>query len=200
MNPLRLVLVLCLTGVGLVNATVRAEETLGQSVHKLKLAIEDLMETHGSVYPEGMQYLKRLDAMLPSLTSKRGQARDTLELYDLQADPDETVNLIHDPKNKALVSRMEDRLYQMLGEEGGMFIPLNQPRGNPSNLRYRARHGDHDAACACNHIVSGKTAKNIHWLLQSKHVYFRSDIFKPSMHRSICAAGLWVSVSYSTLP
>ncbi|MCF7976139.1 MAG: SUMF1/EgtB/PvdO family nonheme iron enzyme, partial [Phycisphaerae bacterium] len=85
MNPLRLVLVLCLTSVGSLNTTVRADETLAQSVHKLKLAIEDLMETHGSAYPDGAHCLERLDAMLPSLTSKRGQARATLEALRREA-------------------------------------------------------------------------------------------------------------------
>jgi formylglycine-generating enzyme required for sulfatase activity len=79
MTPLRLVLILCLTSAGMVNTSVRAEETLAQSVHKLKLAIEDLMETHGSAYPNGAQYLKRLDVLRPSLTSNRGRARDALE-------------------------------------------------------------------------------------------------------------------------
>lgn len=31
-------------------------------------------------------------------------------------------------------------------------------------------------------------------------VYFRSDIFRPSMNRSICPAGLYVFFSYWTLP
>ena len=36
--------------------------------------------------------------------------------------------------------------------------------------------------------------------LHGNNVYFRSDIFRPSMNRSICPAGLYVSLSYWTLP
>ena len=34
---------------------------------------------------------------------------------------------------------MEDKLYGMLAESGGMFIPLNQPRGNSQNKRLKSR-------------------------------------------------------------
>ena len=40
---------------------------------------------------------------------------------------------------------MEDRLYQMMEELGGMDIPMNQPRGNSQNKRLRSRGGDHAA-------------------------------------------------------
>jgi N-acetylglucosamine-6-sulfatase len=70
---------------------------------------------------------------------------DTDELYDLQADPGETRNLITDPELEGVVSEMEDRLYAMLGEEGGMEIPLNQPRGFTANKRLGPR-GGHEAA------------------------------------------------------
>lgn len=66
---------------------------------------------------------------------------DCDELYDLQADPGETVNLIDRPEHKATVRRMEDRLYAMLGEKGGMFIPLNQPMGGSMNKRLGPRDG-----------------------------------------------------------
>jgi N-acetylglucosamine-6-sulfatase len=36
---------------------------------------------------------------------------------------------------------MENRLYAMLGEEGGMDIPMNQPRGSSQNKRWRAKGG-----------------------------------------------------------
>lgn len=85
---------------------------------------------------------------------------DTDELYDLQADPEEMVNLIHDPKNKKIVSEMENRLYQMLDEAGGMVIPINQPRGNPSNLRYRERGGDHASDFPENLVVDSPINRN----------------------------------------
>ena len=61
---------------------------------------------------------------------------DTDELYDLRADPGETKNLIHDPKFKPIAKQMEERLYAMLGDKGGMDIPMNQPRGNSQNKRW----------------------------------------------------------------
>ncbi len=70
---------------------------------------------------------------------------DTDELYDLQADPDETNNLIDEPSLEDVVREMEDRLYSMMAEEGGMSIPLNQPRGFTANKRYAPRGGHHAA-------------------------------------------------------
>lgn len=70
---------------------------------------------------------------------------DTDELYDLQADPNETRNLIDDPGVADVVKEMENRLYAMLSEEGGMQIPLNQPRGFTANKRLGPRGGLHAA-------------------------------------------------------
>ncbi len=67
---------------------------------------------------------------------------DIDELYDLQADPGETKNLIADSQYRAVAREMEDRLYAMLNEEGGMDIPMNQPRGGSQNKRWRERNGD----------------------------------------------------------
>jgi N-acetylglucosamine-6-sulfatase len=66
---------------------------------------------------------------------------DVDELYDLRADPDETNNLIADPQYQDVVREMEDRLYDMLEETGGMDIPMNEPRGNSQNKRWRERGG-----------------------------------------------------------
>ena len=66
---------------------------------------------------------------------------DTDELYDLQADPGETRNLLHDPAHAGMAKRMEARLYEMMAELGGMEIPLNAPRGNSQNKRLRQRGG-----------------------------------------------------------
>lgn len=70
---------------------------------------------------------------------------DVDELYDLKTDPGETNNLIHDPAHTKIAKQMENRLYQMLGDAGGMDIPMNQPRGGSQNKRWAA-HGGHAAA------------------------------------------------------
>ena len=64
---------------------------------------------------------------------------DTDELFDVQADPDEQNNLIHDPKFAKIKQEMQTRLYSMMDELGGMQIPLNPPRGNQQNKRLRSR-------------------------------------------------------------
>jgi N-acetylglucosamine-6-sulfatase len=64
---------------------------------------------------------------------------DTDELYDIQADPDETENLIASPDHQKVIREMEDMLYAKLAESGGMEIPLNQPRGRSQNLRLKSR-------------------------------------------------------------
>ena len=40
---------------------------------------------------------------------------------------------------------MEDRLYQMMSDLGGMDIPMNAPRGNSQNKRLRPKDGDTSA-------------------------------------------------------
>jgi N-acetylglucosamine-6-sulfatase len=85
---------------------------------------------------------------------------DTDELYDLQADPEESVNLINDPSCKTIVTQMEDQLYQMLGDAGGMTIPINQPRGNPCNVRYRKRDGDRASDFPANLVVDEPIHEN----------------------------------------
>jgi N-acetylglucosamine-6-sulfatase len=66
---------------------------------------------------------------------------DVDELYDLQKDPGETNNLINDPNMKSVVKEMEDRLYSMLGDSGGMDIPMNQPSGRSQNKRWQEKGG-----------------------------------------------------------
>lgn len=67
---------------------------------------------------------------------------DTDELYDLQSDPAESKNLIHDPNYRDTAKKMEDQLYAMLGDAGGMDIPMNQPAGNSQNKRWDDRGGN----------------------------------------------------------
>jgi N-acetylglucosamine-6-sulfatase len=66
---------------------------------------------------------------------------DADELYDLRADPGETTNLLYDPAYRDTARQMEDRLYTMMGELGGMDIPLNQPSGGSQNKRLGPRGG-----------------------------------------------------------
>jgi N-acetylglucosamine-6-sulfatase len=70
---------------------------------------------------------------------------DADELYDLQEDPGEERNLLHDPAHRARGREMEQQLYAMMEELGGMEIPLNAPRGNSNNLRLRSRGGQEAA-------------------------------------------------------
>ena len=66
---------------------------------------------------------------------------DVDELYDLREDPGESNNLLYDPKYTGIGEEMETRLYEMMGELGGLSIPLNAPRGNLQNKRLRDRGG-----------------------------------------------------------
>ena len=70
---------------------------------------------------------------------------DADELYDLKADPDEMKNLLYDPQYKTLAGQMEDKLYAMMAELGGMEVPLNPPKGASANKRLRSRGGQHAA-------------------------------------------------------
>ena len=67
---------------------------------------------------------------------------DTREFFDIQADPMEQKNLIRDPDQAKMAKEMENRLYEMMTELGGMNIPMNQPRGRSQNKRLRSRKGD----------------------------------------------------------
>ncbi len=60
---------------------------------------------------------------------------DLDELYDLQTDPGETRNLIFSPEHQTLLRQMNQRLFGVLRETGGMFIPLQPDRGGSQNLR-----------------------------------------------------------------
>ena len=70
---------------------------------------------------------------------------DVDELYDLKTDPGESNNLINNADYKSVATEMENRLYAMLGDTGGMDIPMNQPRGNSQNKRWQERGGDQAA-------------------------------------------------------
>ncbi len=70
---------------------------------------------------------------------------DTDELYDIKSDPTESTNLLNEAKYADVAKRMENRLYEMMEDLGGMLIPLNQPRGGSQNKRLRSRNGEKSA-------------------------------------------------------
>lgn len=60
---------------------------------------------------------------------------DTDELYDLQADPREQHNLIHDTFHADTVKKMNRQLFEVLEQTGGLNIPLLPDRGGVNNKR-----------------------------------------------------------------
>jgi len=60
---------------------------------------------------------------------------DVDELYDLQADPMETTNLIFSREHQPIVRRMNQQLFATLDQTGGMYIPLFPDRGQQNDLR-----------------------------------------------------------------
>ncbi len=54
---------------------------------------------------------------------------DTDELFDLQNDPDETVNLIADLDRQEIVERLHRRLFELLEQSTGNSVPLLPDRG-----------------------------------------------------------------------
>ncbi len=66
---------------------------------------------------------------------------DVDELYDLQADPDETTNLLYTDGYADIAADLKDRLYAMMDELGGMEIPLNPPSHRSANKRLGPRGG-----------------------------------------------------------
>ena len=85
---------------------------------------------------------------------------DTDELYDIQADPGEMKNLIADPAHQAVRATMENELYALLADEGGMFIPLNQPRGRSQNKRLGTRGGKAAGAFPDHMVVEQPMNRN----------------------------------------
>jgi len=66
---------------------------------------------------------------------------DTDELFDIEADPMEQNNLIHDPAYAELHLEMEATLYEMMDELGGMDIPMNPRKGARRVERLRNKGG-----------------------------------------------------------
>jgi N-acetylglucosamine-6-sulfatase len=68
---------------------------------------------------------------------------DTDELFDLQADPDESRNLVADPAHAETVRTLNTQLFSLLEQTAGMYIPLYPDRGFTANKR---REGGSTAA------------------------------------------------------
>jgi N-acetylglucosamine-6-sulfatase len=66
---------------------------------------------------------------------------DTDELYDLQADPVESKNLIASERHRDVIRDMNKRLFDLLSETQGMYIPLYRDSGRQQNLRLEGRSG-----------------------------------------------------------
>ena len=60
---------------------------------------------------------------------------DSDELYDLQADPLESNNLIYSETHQPVIQQMRNRLFEILEDTGGMQMPLWPDRGSSQNLR-----------------------------------------------------------------
>ena len=54
---------------------------------------------------------------------------DVNELYDLQADPHETTNLIFQPEHRQTVEKLNQRLFELLSESKGLNLRLAPDRG-----------------------------------------------------------------------
>ena len=67
---------------------------------------------------------------------------DTDELFDIKNDPEEQKNLIHDPAFQDMKQHMQNQLYTMMEELGGMEIPLNRPKGQRKTERLRSQGGE----------------------------------------------------------
>jgi N-acetylglucosamine-6-sulfatase len=70
---------------------------------------------------------------------------DADELYDLENDPGETMNLRYTDGYEDIVADLHQRLYAMMDELGGMEIPLNPPSTRGNYLRHGPRGGQEAA-------------------------------------------------------
>ncbi len=61
--------------------------------------------------------------------------------FDLQADPQETRNLIDDPAHRQTIESMRGQLFDTLARTGGMAIPLHPVRGSQMRQRNPAASG-----------------------------------------------------------
>lgn len=79
---------------------------------------------------------------------------DTDELYDLQEDPQESVNLIDSKELQSVVKAMNKQLFDELEQTEGMYIPLYRDRGGVNNKRNA--NGSSSASFPMKFIGRGK--------------------------------------------
>jgi N-acetylglucosamine-6-sulfatase len=60
---------------------------------------------------------------------------DIEELYDLERDPQEIVNLASDPSQQHILKSLKQQLFKQLQDTGGMSIPLFADQDGQSNRR-----------------------------------------------------------------
>jgi N-acetylglucosamine-6-sulfatase len=82
---------------------------------------------------------------------------DIDELYDLQADPLETNNLIFSTEHREVMRDLNRKLFERLQETNGMYIQLYPDRGGQQNLR---RRGGAKAADFHRELMREKDGKN----------------------------------------
>ena len=75
-------------------------------------------------------------------------------------DPGETNNLINSPEHASIVREMEDQLYAMMDDAGGMAMPLNQPGPYSQNKRYSRRSGWNASDFPASHVVDEPPNRN----------------------------------------
>ena len=64
---------------------------------------------------------------------------DIDELYDLEEDPLESRNLIFSREHQRIAAELRARMWKVLEQTGGMYIPLQPDRGGQLNLRHPDR-------------------------------------------------------------
>ena len=62
-------------------------------------------------------------------------------MYDLEHDPNESVNLINNPEYKPVADKMTNELFDWLKETKGMQIPLKEINNRQAFGDYRHRMG-----------------------------------------------------------
>ena len=141
MSTSRFILVVLVAGIAsVVPSGVRADESPAHSAHKLKLAIEDLMETHGPAYADGPRYLKQLSALLPEVNANRPQVRgklDALRRKALLANPTllELPGILlvqrkpKDPRSPEVMTARDETI----GYSGGLARDIAMPSNHECN-------------------------------------------------------------------
>jgi N-acetylglucosamine-6-sulfatase len=64
---------------------------------------------------------------------------DRDELYDLENDPNEMNNLIHDPVHQNRIEELNEKLWTMMRESDAMEMPLLEDRGSTFPWRHPAK-------------------------------------------------------------